>query len=189
MKIRLALIGVAVVAVMASTMGCGCEKKVDPSPTPSPSASVAVTPTPTATVPIVASEDLTAEEIAAVKADAALFYERAYAQDFDGLATMMSPSMAETFNNLRTTGSDQVVDNGCDILLILPHYSDMSAPEEIGEPVNYGEDGYQVLLRLKEDAGAKINFIKNEDGSFSVDSYSMQSISMGEGGVMGSGNE
>jgi ABC-type Fe3+-hydroxamate transport system substrate-binding protein len=171
--------------------GCGCQNQNDATATPSveiqaETGSPITTPVPT--IPVVASEGLSTAEIDELKSKSVSFYESAFTGDYTQCEALMTDDFRNSFESLKEANNGQIDQYGSALVLSLNQYTNVSTPSQIGEPIAYGGDpDYIVTLLLQENYTARISLMKNTDGSFSVSTFALQTLSTGEGGTMGNG--
>lgn len=171
--------------------GCGCQNQNDTTVTPTvhiQAEAGSPTTTPVPTIPVVASEGLSTTEIDELKSKSVSFYESAFSGDFTRCEALMTDDFKNSFESLKAANNGQIDQYGSALVFSLNQYTDVSSPSQIGEPIAYGGDpDYIVTLLLQENYTARISFMKNSDGSFSVSTFALQALSTGEGGTMGNG--
>ncbi|MGL4546567.1 hypothetical protein [Eubacterium aggregans] len=149
-------------------------------------ASVSVTPQPT--IPVQAAEGLTKEESEKMKVMAVELYQAAFNSDYDKVKSLSTSGFSTDLQTCLDAQESLVMSDGTNLLKQLREYTDVSTPVEVGEPVAYGGDSeFIVPLLLQDDYTARVGFILGEDGQFFVNTYAMQSLARGEGGIMGHG--
>ncbi|SDX52638.1 hypothetical protein [Eubacterium barkeri] len=148
--------------------------------------SVSVTPKPT--IPVQAAEGLTKEETEKMKMMAMELYQAAFNSDYDKVKSLSTRGFSTDLQTCLDTQESLIMSDGTNLIKNLREYTDVSTPVEVGEPTAYGGDSeFIVTLLLQGDYTARVGFVREEDGQFLVNTYAMQSLARGEGGVMGHG--